>query len=376
MDLSNRHREENCHYYSIETGDMTLHKKYVQKLLKHFAILLFFMCCSDSNVFAHDMGPPSNASQPTLNLLHEPIQPLRQAENLNAGKVALGESLFQDDRLGHDENMACASCHSLTGNGANHRHHTLGRDGAELDVNTLTVFNSSLNHQQFWDGRAQTLQQQIDFVVANKKEFATDWPSIIKKLKQDETYTKTFDKLYNDGITADNIRDAIATFERSLITTNSRFDRYLRGDSEAITDDEKEGYYLFKVYGCAACHQGSNVGGNLFIKLGVFKDYFSARRELTKADLGRFNVTSDEADRYVFRVPSLRLAALTAPYFHDGSVTTLEEAVKLMAKYQLGREISQQDVDYIVAFLKTLPGEYKGKLLTGEQPQQKPDATP
>ncbi len=357
---------------------MKLHTKYVLKLLKLFTVLLFFVCWPGSNVFAHDMHQSGNASQPvlTLNLLHEPIQPLRQTENLNAGKVALGENLFHDTRLGRDENMACASCHFLTGNGANHRHHTLGRNGAELDVNTLTVFNSSLNHQQFWDGRALTLQQQINFVVANKKEFATDWPSIIKKLKQDEGYTKTFGKLYNDGITADNIRDAIATFERSLITTNSRFDRYLLGDAEAITDDEKEGYYLFKAYGCTVCHQGRNVGGNLFMKLGVFKDYFSERRELTKADLGRFNVTGDEADRYVFRVPGLRLVALTAPYFHDGSVTTMEEAVKLMAKYQLGREISQQDVDYIVAFLKTLPGEYKGKRLAEEHQQQKSDTTP
>ncbi len=309
-------------------------------------------------------------------LRHEPVQPLLPAKNLNPGKLTLGKNLFHEQRLGRDNDMSCASCHLLESNGANHRHHTLGRNGVELDVNTPTVFNSSLNHQQFWDGRAANLHEQINFVVANEKEFASNWPAIIKKLEQDATYTLAFNKLYADGITADNIRDAIVTFERSLITINSRFDRYLLGESDAINQDEKHGYQLFKSYGCVACHQGSNVGGNLFMKFGVFGDYFSTKRKLTNADFGRFNVTGNAADRHVFRVPSLRLVALTAPYFHDGSVQTLEQAVKVMAKHQLGRSISDEDVSSIVAFLKTLAGEYRGQPLPAIQRQKQPGNKP
>ena len=298
-----------------------------------------------------------------LDLRSEPIQPLLQPEGLNPQKVLLGERLFFEPRLSHDNDMACVSCHILSDNGADHLAHTLGRDSLELSVNTLTVFNSSLNHHQFWDGRAGSLEEQIDFVVANGQEFASNWPAIIGKLKQDVSYRNLFNSLYSDGITADNIRDAIATFERTLITTNSRFDRYLSGETDAINAEEKSGYRLFKTYGCVACHQGSNVGGNLFMKFGLFKDYFAKRSSPTRADLGRFNVTGQPRDRYVFRVPSLRLAALTAPYFHDGSVKTLHEAVKMMAEHQLGRVIPEQDINHIVAFLKSLPGDYKGRPL-------------
>ena len=296
-------------------------------------------------------------------LFHEPVQPLRAAKNLHAGKVKLGNKLFNESRLGRDNDMACASCHILGDNGADHFARAPGRDDSQLDVNTPTVFNSSLNHRQFWDGRADSLEQQINFVVRGEKEFATSWPRIIEKLEQDNAYVEAFRQIYSDGITADNIRDAIATFERSLITVNSRFDRYLKGDNQAITDEEKAGYRLFKTYGCVACHQGSNVGGNLFMKLGIFGDYIADRGNPTQADLGRFNITNDERDRYVFRVPSLRLAAITPPYFHDGSVKTLEQAVKLMARHQLGREISDTDIKQIVAFLKTLPGTYRGRAL-------------
>lgn len=344
---------------------MRQYLKSIQGRTRHLVMLLFLVPLLNTSALANHKAP-ANTAATKLKLQHEPIQPIQPAENLNPGKVTLGEILFHDTRFGHDNDMSCASCHLLHDNGANHRHHTLGRNGVELDVNTPTVFNSSLNHQLFWDGRAMNLQEQINFVVESEKEFATSWPEIIKKLGKDKAYVIAFDKIYPDGITADNIRDAIATFEHSLLTINSRFDHYLQGDADAINDDEKEGYHLFKTYGCIACHQGSNVGGNLFMKIGVFGDFFAGRREQTKADLGRFNVTGEEADRYVFRVPSLRLAALTAPYFHDGSVKTLEQAVKVMARHQLGREIPDRDIAYIVAFLKTLPGEYRGQPLCKE----------
>src|SRR5207248_406151 len=164
-------------------------------------------------------------------------------------------------------------------------------------------------------------------------------------------------------VTPPNIRDSIATFERTLMTPNSRFDRYLRGNEAAITSTEKEGYRLFNAYGCTSCHQGANVGGNMFQKMGVAVDYFGQRGEITKADLGRFNVTGEESDRYVFKVPSLRNVALTAPYFHDGSAPTLGAAVARMGTYQLGRSIPREDIGLIIQFLRTLTGEYQGVAL-------------
>jgi len=318
-------------------------------------------------VFSDEVSSESTAPLLQPDLRHEPIQPLRQAEGLNPHKIRLGERLFHDRRLGRDNDMACSSCHDIKDNGADHHTHAPGRDGTTLDVNTLTVFNSSLNHQQFWDGHARNLEDQIDAVVTSAKEFATTWSAIIGKLEQDTGYVRIFTEIYPEGITADNIRNAIATFGRSLITINSPFDRFLLGNANAISPEAKAGYRLFKTYGCVACHQGSNVGGNLFVKLGVFKDYFTVRGNPTRADLGRFNVTGKARDRHVFRVPSLRLAALTPPYFHDGSVTTLAEAVSIMAEHQLGRTIPGQDILHIVAFLESLPGEYRGQPL-GHKP--------
>jgi cytochrome c peroxidase len=191
----------------------------------------------------------------------------------------------------------------------------------------------------------------------------SEWPATIAKLNLDPYYASEFSKIYRDGIRPANVKDAIATFERSLITPNSRFDRYLKGERAALTREETDGYQKFKSYGCVACHQGVNVGGNMFERFGIMGDYFKDRGTETPADLGRFSVTGAEDDTHVFKVPSLRNVALTAPYFHDGSVTTLEQAVVIMGKYQLGVPIPDDDVALIVKFLRTLTGEYKGKAL-------------
>lgn len=308
-------------------------------------------------------------SKAISNLRLEPLQPLPLKHNQDKGKVDLGRRLFQDVILSQDGSLSCSSCHNLNKNGAGAEAHSTGLNGAVLDVNTLTVFNSGLNHRLFWDGRAGSLEEQIDYVMSNPIEFNTTWPEVVARLGQDPGYVSAFAKLYPDGITPDNIRDAISTFERSLITSDSRFDQYLRGDPTAINEREKAGYRLFKTYGCTACHQGANVGGNLFMKLGVFGDYFSDRGNVTPADLGRMNVTGDERDRHVFRVPSLRYVALTPPYFHDGSAETLEDAVRVMAKYRLGRKVLPEDIERIVAFLKTLAPEYGPQLLSDERPK-------
>jgi cytochrome c peroxidase len=160
-----------------------------------------------------------------------------------------------------------------------------------------------------------------------------------------------------------NVLDALAAYQRSLTTPRARFDRYLAGERTSITADEERGYRLFKSYGCSACHQGVNVGGNLFQKFGIFSDPFTGRGAITQANLGRFAITGMESDRHVFRVPSLRNVAVTAPYFHDGRAATLEEAVEIMALNQLGREIAESDIDLIVKFLGTLTGEYRGRSL-------------
>jgi cytochrome c peroxidase len=219
------------------------------------------------------------------------------------------------------------------------------------------VLNSAYNFVQFWDGRAADLQQQAEGPVANPGEMGAKWEDVVAKLSKDETYTTQFAKLYEDGVTKANITDAIAEFEKSLITP-SRFDEYLRGDMTAITEAEKKGYQTFKEVGCTACHTGINVGGTMFQKLGLVKDYFKDRgTPVTGADLGRFNISKKDQDKHFFKVPTLRNIELTPPYLHDGSRATLEETVKIMGTYQLGRDLTDAQVNSIVTFLKTLTGD-------------------
>jgi len=293
----------------------------------------------------------------------EPIQPIPLQVALNDTKVKLGEKLFHDRRLSHDNSVSCADCHNLETGGTDRRRRSIGINGAESSVNTPTVFNSGFNFRQFWDGRAETLEDQIDGPINSPHELASNWQEVGAKLSASPDYVAAFEAAYQDGINPDNIRDAIATFERSLYTPNARFDQFLRGDSEALSEAEKAGYHLFKTYGCIRCHQGINIGGNLFQTFGVMGNYFTDRGNMTKADLGRFNVTGEEHDRHVFKVPSLRNAAVTPPYFHDGSATRLEDAVTIMATYQLGRKLDPSEVDLIVQFLQTLTGTYKEKPL-------------
>ncbi|MEO1791968.1 MAG: cytochrome c peroxidase [Cyanobacteria bacterium J06629_19] len=174
---------------------------------------------------------------------------------------------------------------------------------------------------------------------------------------------RAFQELYPTGIQPDSIRDAIATYERSLITPNAKFDRYLRGEATAITAEEKAGYQRFKEYGCVACHHGVNIGGNMFQQLGVMKDYFLERGNVQPSDLGRMNTSGRPRDRYSFKVPSLRNVALTAPYLHDGSIESLEKVITIMGRYQLGREIPPEDVALLVKFLHTLTGELEATAL-------------
>lgn len=297
--------------------------------------------------------------------LDEPIQPMPAGPQLDPRKVDLGRKLFVDARFAKDNSVSCASCHDFSHGGADPRPRSVGVGGQLGGANAPSVFNSGLNFRQLWNGGAVSLEDFLDHLISNPKVFDSTWPDVVAKLHQDGALTQQFSALYPEGMTRGSVIDAVATYVRSL-TTPSRFDRYLRGDRHAITDDELRGYERFKEYGCVACHQGANVGGNMFQKFGVMGDYFKDRGGETTADLGRFNITQRESDKHVFKVPSLRNVELTAPYFHDGTAPTLEAAVGVMFKYQLGRTAPAEDKALIIKFLKTLTGESQPKLVAAE----------
>lgn len=288
---------------------------------------------------------------------NEPIQPIPKALPVDAQKVALGFRLYHDPRLSGDSTLSCAHCHSLNTGGVDGRKTSIGVGGAVGPINAPTVFNSVFNSEQFWDGRAPTLQVQAGGPPLNPIEMASkSWEEIIGKLDKDPVLTRDFVAAYPQGLSGEAITDAIAEFEKTLITPDSPFDNWLRGDDNAMTMQQKHGYQLFKDNKCATCHGGTILGGRSFEPLGLKRDFNFG--EITAADIGRMNVTSEARDRLRQKVPGLRNVALTAPYFHRGDVATLDEAVKLMLRYQVGTELPQQDVDDIVAFLESLTGVY------------------
>ncbi len=295
----------------------------------------------------------------------EPISPIPLKIELDQAKVELGNKLFHDPKLSTNDSVSCATCHLLNKGGTDRLPKSLGMLGSKVPLNSPTVYNSGFQFHQFWDGRVKTLEEQAEQAISAPKEMGgLDWSSIIEKLKKSPEYAEALKEIYGREISKDDLLNAIATFQRSLYTPNAPFDLYLRGNKNAISPQAKQGYNLFKSYGCITCHQGMLLGGNMFQSLGVFGDYFADRGNVIKSDYGRYNVTGKEEDRHVFKVPTLRNVELTAPYFHDGNPQTLDEAIKLMGKYQLGIEIQQKDVDLIMSFLRSLTGEYQGKPLS------------
>jgi cytochrome c peroxidase len=293
----------------------------------------------------------------------EPVTPIPAVEALDPAKIELGRRMFHDARLSREGRISCAACHDLARGGDDGRARSTAADGRPLDFNTSTVFNAALNARLNWRGNFRTLREQNEAVLLDPRLMNATWPELLAKLRADPDYRGAVKAVYGGGPEREHVLDALATFQRSLLTPGARFDRYLRGERDAVTADEARGYQLFKGYGCIACHQGVNVGGNLFQKFGVFHDPFAARRGADAPDLGRYTITGREEDRRVFRVPSLRNVAVTAPYFHDGSATSLAQAVETMARAQLGRELPRGDIDLIVKFLRTLTGRYQGESL-------------
>jgi cytochrome c peroxidase len=294
----------------------------------------------------------------------EPISPLPLTVAVDPARAALGARLFNETQLSRNGRQSCASCHPLDRGGVDGLARAPSASPAAVLRNTPTVFNSGFNLSFNWDGSARTLEEQADGVIRSPAQFANDWPTVLGRLRADAGYAAAFKAAYPDGLTQRNVLDALGTYQRSLVTPNGRFDKFLRGGRDALTSREQEGWRLFKAIGCVACHQGMNVGGNLYEKFGVFRDTKPGRRQGEAPDLGRFAITGQEADREVFRVPSLRNVALTPPYFHDGRAATLADAVRTMGKVQLNRDLQPGEIDAIVQFLGTLTGEYGGRPLS------------
>jgi cytochrome c peroxidase len=283
-------------------------------------------------------------------------------------KVALGERLFHDVRLSRHRQRACATCHQLAQGGDDGGPRALTADGTLLR-NTPTIFNVALNFSYNWDGGVRTLEAHATRVLRSPELMNITWPELLATLRAVPDYLVAFTALYPAGLTPVSVLDALVTYERSLLTPNARFDHYLRGQQQALTAAERHGYQLFKAYGCVACHQGMNVGGNMFQKFGLFQEAVPPPSPTVPIDLGRFLVTHVARDREVFRVPSLRNVAVTAPYFHDGRAPTLEAAVATMARVQLGRTLTPEEIAVIVQFLHTLTGEYRGRSLADPGPE-------
>lgn len=295
---------------------------------------------------------------------YEPIEVIPQKVEYDDKKAELGELLFHDKRLSTDDSVSCATCHMLNQGGADAKKVSFGVGGKAGDRNSPTVYNSVFNFRQFWDGRAMDLAEQAAGPLTNPVEMAMkSVDDVVTKLNKIPQYKKQFSSVYGKtGISEYSVLDAIAEYEKTLISPNSPFDKFLQGDSEAISEKAKEGYSLFKSYGCTSCHQGKNVGGNMFQRFGVLKD--GGLRNTEDIDLGRYKITKKEWDKRVFKVPSLRFVTLTAPYFHDGSVATLEGAIDVMAEFQLGRTLPEDERSAIIAFLETLVGDlHKSKKL-------------
>jgi len=271
----------------------------------------------------------------------EPITPLPDPPAADPLKVALGERLFEDPRLSRDGTRACVSCHDTTSNGADGIRRDRALDGSELPFNTNTVFNAALSFRYNWQGNFRTLEAQAAASLESDGIMGLKVGDAVKRLAADAAMAKAFNEAYGEPPGPANLLDAIATYERSLLTPGSRFDRWLEGDATALSQKEQDGYRLFKSLGCISCHQGQNVGGNLFERYGVFRPVLSTRP-------------------VVMRVPSLRNVATTPPYFHDGSAATLADAVRSMGSAQLDRILTDREIDSIVAFLDTLTGSYRG----------------
>ena len=284
---------------------------------------------------------------------NEPIQVIKPPAQINLGMVELGKKLYFDPRLSKSGFISCNSCHNLSMGGTDNIPTSIGDKWQQGPINAPTVLNSSLNVAQFWDGRAADLKTQAGGPIANPGEMAFTHTLAIGVLESIPQYVREFKQVFGkDKITIEEVTLAIAEFEKTLVTPNSPFDQWLLGKADALNADEKAGYKLFKESGCVACHNGPAVGGASFQKMGLVAPYKAG----DKVE-GRSAVTGKDADRFNYKVPTLRNVEMTYPYFHDGAANTLTEAVDVMGRIQLGKKFTKDENAKIVAFLKTLTGD-------------------
>jgi cytochrome c peroxidase len=337
----------------VPTGiGVFFHRNKVSREMGCSALVFLRFCAAAGLVLALGYSPATlaqwQATETSATSDLEPITPVPDPPAADPLKVALGERLFRDPRLSRSNTRACSSCHDLQTNGASRNAKDIAPDGSPLSFNTTTVFNSALSFRFGWEGEFRTLEAQAAASLRNPRIMDSGIEEVIGKLSHDSDVVYKFEEAYGHGPDAPSVLDAIAAFERSLVTPSSQFDRWLAGDTTALSAQQLVGYRLFKSLGCVSCHQGVNVGGNLFQQHGIFHPLARAEPEL-------------------LRVPSLRNVATTAPYFHDGSAASLDEAVRKMATAQLDLALRDQEVEDIVAFLQSLTGIYHGRLV--EEPK-------
>jgi cytochrome c peroxidase len=284
---------------------------------------------------------PSAQPESAIVFTKEPITPIPSPPEADPLKLALGEELFQSRLLSHDQTLSCRSCHDVRSNGADNVQRAVGADGRPLALNTPTVFNAVLSFRLNWEGDRRTLESQAAWALNSAPGLGTRMTDVLARLSGNAEITRRFVVAYGHAPDEASLLNALATYERSLVTPDSRFDRWLKGDKAALSAKELNGYALFKSFGCVSCHQGVNIGANLFQQHGIFHRLASPEPK-------------------VLRVPSLRNVATTPPYFHDGSAPTLADAVRRMARAQLDQTLSEQEIDAIVAFLNSLTGNYRG----------------
>jgi cytochrome c peroxidase len=312
----------------------------------------------------------SMAYDEIISVRQEPVQPIQPAKVTDPQLVKLGAMLYFEPRLSKSGFISCNSCHNLSMGGTDNLKTSIGDKWQEGPINSPTVLNSNLNLAQFWDGRAADLKEQAAGPIANPGEMAFTHELAVSMLQSIPGYTDEFKKTFGtDKINIDMVTDAIAAFEETLVTPHSRFDKWLAGDDDALTPTELRGWELFKTSGCVACHNGPALGGNSFQKMGLVEPYAT-----TAEAEGRSAVTGIDADRFNFKVPTLRNVELTYPYFHDGGADTLAEAVDIMGRLQLGKKFTPDENAAIVAYLKTLTGEQPRMLIPILPPSS--DATP
>jgi cytochrome c peroxidase len=276
-------------------------------------------------------------------IAEEPVAPIPGPPPAASLKIAIGERLFADPRLSGSRTRSCASCHDISTNGASKSIQDTALDGSVLPLNTSTVFNATLSFRFNWEGGFRTLESQALASLESPRIMGAKVDDVVDRLGADPDMVRQFRLAYGRGPDSASVLDAIAVFERSLLTPGSRFDRWLAGDETALSPEEQNGYSLFKSLGCVSCHQGVNIGGNLFQRHGIFQP-------LASSPLPE-----------ILRVPSLRNVANTPPYFHDGSAPTLDDAVRRMGVAQLNSTLTDPQVEAIVAYLRTLTGTYRGR---------------